>query len=373
MTSGIEIRQLSKRYGHVQALQDCSVAVEAGEFVTLVGPSGCGKTTLLRIVAGFLKADKGQVLFDGQAVDDLTVRERHVAFIMENWGLYPHMNVFSNIAYPLRIRRIDKTKIQESVLSVARLLNIDQLLERRPGALSSGQRQRVAIARAFIRDDATVLLADEPFSNLDAQLRIQMRAEFKELQRRWRRPCIFVTHDQEEALAIGDRVAVMNEGKIVQVGTARELYREPNSVFVAGFIGHPAMNLLQVRLERDQIILDDGNRLSAPISPPPTVQGTEAILGIRPESLMLTDGQASHLFGEVSLIEHTEPYVLVHLKVGGQRLVVKAPSREDLSLGQRLGVKVDYRSARLFDSQTGRSFRESSISLDDERRANLST
>jgi ABC-type sugar transport system ATPase subunit len=365
MKQGIEICEISKAYGDTQALQDCSVVVGPSEFLTLVGPSGCGKTTLLRIIAGFLKAEKGRILFDGNPVDDLPVRERHIAFIMESWGLYPHMNVFANIAYPLRIRRIEKARINELVVSVARVLSIELLLDRRPQTLSSGQRQRVAIARAFIRDDAKALLADEPFSNLDAQLRTQMRAEFKELQRRRGLPCIFVTHDQEEALAIGDRIAVMNQGRIVQVGTARELYHEPNSIFVAGFIGHPAMNLLPVTLERDRVVFGNGNKLGRLVFQASEVRVTQAVLGVRPESLTLSDEGTNDLSGEVSLIEHIEPYVLVHIRTEGHRLIVKAPSRDDLTIGQPLGVRIDYRSARLFDAQTGGTLTGSSISGDE--------
>lgn len=349
----VEIQQVSKSYGDVRALQDCSLSVPHGQLLALVGPSGCGKSTLLRVVAGFLKPDTGKVFIDDHQVDNLPVRERHVAFIMENWGLYPHLNVFSNIAYPLSVRRVAKDEINQRVLSVARMLSIDHLLERQSKALSAGQRQRVAIARAVIRDDARVLLADEPFSNLDAQLRYQMRAEFKELQRKQGLPCIFVTHDQEEALAIGDRIAVMNDGKIVQVGTARELYHEPNNIFVAKFIGHPMMNLLPVRIEADRIFFDGKEIFRLESGARMEGHNNNLIFGVRPEALSPTCEKTSSLSGDVILIERTEPNMLVHLQVGNNRVIIKTPSRDDLILGQRLGVSIKHRGWSLFDSQSG--------------------
>jgi ABC-type sugar transport system ATPase subunit len=345
----IKIQQVSKSYGDVLALQDCSLSVAHGELLTLLGPSGCGKSTLLRICAGFLKPDTGKVFFDDHEVNGLPVRERHVAFIMDNWGLYPHLDVFSNIAYPLKLRRVAKTEIRQRVVAVAHMLSIDHLLERQPKALSAGQRQRVAIARAVIRDDVKVLLADEPFSNLDAQLRYQMRAEFKELQKRQGLPCIFVTHDQEEALAIGDRIAVMNDGKIIQVGTAHELYHEPSNIFVAKFIGHPMMNLLPVQTEVDRIVFNGTELCRLDSFARTDIRHKNLILGVRPEALCLNEN-SSLLTGEVILIERTEPHMLVHLQVGNHRVIAKTPSREDLILGQRLGISINKNGQCLFDS-----------------------
>jgi ABC-type sugar transport system ATPase subunit len=349
---GIQIKSVSKSYGSVRALHACSLDVATGELLTLLGPSGCGKTTLLRIIAGFLNPDSGEVVFDGRRVDGLPVRERNIAFIMENWGLYPHLDVFSNIAYPLRVRRVGRESVESRVGSVAHLLKIGHLLARRPTELSGGQRQRVAIARALIRDDARVLLADEPFSNLDAQLRYQMRAEFKELQRQKGLPCVFVTHDQDEALAIGDRVAVMNEGEIVQVGTSSELYHQPNSMFIAGFIGHPAMNLLPVRFVNGRMLLDDATVIEFPDTRY-TYGGDEAVLGVRPEAVRLVTVDESQFAAEVTLVEHTEPDALVHLRVGEHRLIAKSASHRELSPRQNVGLALDARKTCLFDKKTG--------------------
>jgi ABC-type sugar transport systems, ATPase components len=351
--SNIEINAISKSYGNVQALYTCSLNVLQGELVALVGPSGCGKTTLLRIIAGFLKPDSGWVAVEGNRIDSLPVRDRQLAFVMESSAVYPHLDVFSNMAYPLQIRHVPKDQIKQRVLTVASMLGIDQLLDRRTTALSAGQRQRVAIARALIRDDAKLLLADEPFSNLDAQLRFQMRAEFKQLQRQKGIPCIFVTHDQEEALAIGDRVAVMHKGKIVQIGTSRELYHNPSNTFVASFIGRPSMNLLTGRIKDDHLIIE-GRQLSFPRRLSGLdIEEREVILGVRPETFALIPDSQECLSGEVVLVEYVEPDMLVHVDIGVQRIVVRTQSREGLVAGQRAGLQIAEGGWHLFDPATG--------------------
>ena len=347
----IEVREVAKKYGDVVALQRCSLAVAEGELMVLVGPSGCGKTTLLRIVAGFLRPDSGIVFIRGEDVNALPVRDRRLAFIMENLGLYPHLDVFKNVAYPLTVRHVNKSVVDTRVREVAETVGIGELLHRRMSQLSGGQRQRVAIARALVRDDAQLLLADECFSDLDAQLRYQLRGEFKELQRKNKLPCIFVTHDQEEALSLGDRIAVMDHGQIVQVGTADDLYKNPTSAFVAGFIGRPPMNLLPARIANECVVMEGAPvfRLSMRSGHP----DREVLFGVRPEDLILSPSAGTGLEAEITWIEHMSPDKLIHLKAGSRRLIARV---RDLGLFEHCqGVHVDCSEDKryLFDASTG--------------------
>ena len=350
---GVRIQDVSKKYGAVTALDNFSLDVGSGELVALVGPSGCGKSTLLKIIAGFLAADTGAIEIDARRVNDLPIRERGIAYVMEKLGLYPHLSVFENIAYPLRVRRLSGNEIQKRVRSICEVTGIAGLEQRQPSELSGGQRQRVAVARALVRDDARVLLADECFSDLDAQLRYQLRGEFRSWQRHRQLTCIFVTHDQEEALALGDRVAVMQSGRVEQVGTPQEVYNHPETLFAAQFVGRPSMNLLSV-VEGDGRLNDFGclalGRRSLSVTSKP-----EWLLGFRPEDVqVLSDGNA----GIPAFVEFTEPMnpdTLVHLAVAEshERIVARLRNVGHLHPGQAVKLKIEESRCHFFDRQTG--------------------
>src|SRR5215468_8463594 len=248
--ASISLRHVEKRYDEVVALAECNLEINDHEFIVLVGPSGSGKTTLLRIIAGLEQVSAGELYFDDLCVNDIDVADRDIAMVFQNYGLYPHMSVYDNMAFGLRRRRLSSNEIDGKVRRTAKLLNIESLLHRRPRQLSGGQRQRVALGRAIVRDPAVFLL-DEPLSNLDAHLRVQMRAEILKVHRAVTATAVYVTHDQVEALTMGDRIVVMNEGRIHQVGTPTELYDAPIDRFVASFIGTPAMGFLACRIESE--------------------------------------------------------------------------------------------------------------------------
>ena len=242
----IELRHLSKRFGATTAVDDVSFDIEDGEFFVLVGPSGCGKSTLLNMIVGLEAVGSGEILVDGARVDQLDPKDRNMAMVFQSYAIYPHMTVRDNMAFPLKLARKPQAEIATRVAKAARILELEELLDRKPRALSGGQRQRVAMGRAIVREPKVFLL-DEPLSNLDARLRAQMRTEIARLQRRLGTTTVYVTHDQTEAMTLGDRIAVLRKGKVLQIGTPRELYERPNNVFIAGFIGAPAMNLLPAR------------------------------------------------------------------------------------------------------------------------------
>jgi len=247
----VSVHGLVKRFGEVTAVHDFSVEVPAGELLVLLGPSGCGKTTVIRLIAGLEIPDSGTVLINGRSCDDVPPQQRDVAMVFQQYALYPHRTVRGNIEYPLRLRNVEQQLRRDKVEWIAGLLGITRLLGRKPGQLSGGEAQRVALARALVRDPACFLM-DEPLSNLDAQLRVRARAEIRRLQRHLRVTTIYVTHDQDEAVALADRIAVMRDGRLIQVGSPEELFRRPANAFVAGFLGRPPMNLLQATVVRKE-------------------------------------------------------------------------------------------------------------------------
>ena len=250
----VELRHISKRFAEIVAVEDFSLTAADGEFIVFVGPSGCGKTTTMRIIAGLEVASEGEVLFDGKDVTDELPHDRDVAMVFQNYALFPHLNVFSNMAFGMRLRKVVKSEIEDRVHKTAQLLGIEGVLQRRPKELSGGQRQRVALGRAIVREPR-VFLMDEPLSNLDAALRMEMRAEIIKLQERLAVTTFYVTHDQVEALSMGDRIVVMRDGRIQQIGSPTELYEQPTNAYVASFIGSPPMNFLEGRVEGDRIVL----------------------------------------------------------------------------------------------------------------------
>jgi len=364
----LTIKGLSKRYGKTPAVEDFDLHVEDKEFVVLVGPSGCGKTTVLNSVAGLFDIDEGEIWFGDELVNAPARKvfkipqKREVAMVFQDYAIYPHMTVFGNIAFPLSIRRTSKQEIETRVGKAARLLEIDHLLDRKPKALSGGQRQRIALGRAMVRNPKIFLL-DEPLANLDAKLRVHARMELKKLQQELGVTTIFVTHDQVEAMTMGDRIAVMNNGRLEQIGTPSELYTEPANTFVAKFIGSPPMNLMEGSL----VASDRGPRIDLGFSPSPHVLSpslverirgagiTEITLGIRPEHITIgREHLENSVEATVEYAELTGKEVNVYLDLGGEPLIAISGSGQDLEKDERVWITLDSRRIHLFDRTSGR-------------------
>ena len=293
----VALRNVVKRFDDVDAVRDISLNIPDNEFVVLVGPSGCGKSTTLRMIAGLEEATAGDILIGGEVVNDVPPKDRDIAMVFQNYALYPHMTVFENMSFGLKLRRVAKAEIRARVEQAAKILDITDLLGRRPKQLSGGQRQRVAMGRAIVRNPK-VFLFDEPLSNLDAKLRVQMRTEIKRVHQKVKTTTVYVTHDQVEAMTLADRVVVMNGGRIEQIGRPQDLYHRPKSRFVAGFIGSPAMNFLPARLQSngDGLLLRLAPELAFPVPPTHTARyqpsvGKDLILGLRPEHITEPRGE----------------------------------------------------------------------------------
>ncbi|MGH1371675.1 ABC transporter ATP-binding protein [Planktotalea sp.] len=283
----IDIINVEKFYGSYHALREVSLSIEEGEFMVLVGPSGCGKSTLLRSIAGLEDISGGVISVNDQPINDLSPQERNIAMVFQNYALYPHLTVKDNLAFSLKIHKFDKAEIEKRIANAAEMLGLTDYLSRRPRALSGGQRQRVAMGRAMVREP-TAFLFDEPLSNLDARLRVEMRSEIRNLQRTLGTTAVYVTHDQVEAMTMGDRIAVVNQGGLEQVGTPLDLYRDPNNMFVAGFIGSPPMNFITAQASGGVATLKDGQQIMLPVR----AEG-EIKIGLRPEHIFL-DKQEHH-------------------------------------------------------------------------------
>src|SRR6266852_5629305 len=325
----VVIRNLNKKFDAAHAVKDVNLEIRDREFVVLVGPSGCGKTTTLRIVAGLESITSGQVLIGDRVVNELPPMDRDIAMVFQNYALYPHMSVYDNMAFGLKMRKFEKPEIAKRVNEAAEILGIQDYLKRKPRQLSGGQRQRVALGRAIVRHPR-VFLFDEPLSNLDAKLRVQMRVELKKLHERLGTTAIYVTHDQVEAMTLGDRVVVMRDGWVQQVGDPMELYNEPANRFVAGFIGSPAMNFANVRIAAENGSLwaeGDGIRLKLPASMTNRVgthAGKEVTFGIRPEDLRIAadaDPADMSIEAEVEVVERLGSEILLDIAVGPATMV----------------------------------------------------
>jgi multiple sugar transport system ATP-binding protein len=314
----ITLDKVSKRFPDgTQAVRDASLVIHDGEFFILVGPSGCGKSTLLNMIVGLEEISSGELRVDGRLVNDVDPRDRNMAMVFQNYALYPHLSVRENIAFPLRMKKLPDAEIERRVAETAAILELGELLERKPGSLSGGQRQRVAMGRAIVREPVAFLL-DEPLSNLDARLRTQMRAEIARLQRRLGTTTIYVTHDQTEAMTLGDRVAVMREGVIQQTGSPRELYERPCNLFVAGFMGSPAMNLLPAEFRDGRIRLPlPGVDLMPPAGMRLPAESGHLIAGLRPEHFQLAEsgGEPNGFEANIEMAEWLGADLLVHFRI----------------------------------------------------------
>ncbi|MEY3665085.1 MAG: hypothetical protein RLZZ153_1267 [Pseudomonadota bacterium] len=343
----ISLRGLYKSFGATQVVRDLNLEIADQEFLVLLGPSGCGKTTTMRMVAGLEHATHGEIAFDGRRMNEIPTQSRDVAMVFQNYGLYPHMTVAENIGYPLKLRGISGTDRQAAVERAAHRVELGDYLHRRPRELSGGQRQRVALARSIVRTPQ-VFLMDEPLSNLDAKLRVAMRAEIKHLAYELQVTTLYVTHDQVEAMTLAHRVAIMKDGVIVQLATPEEIYNDPVNAYVAGFIGSPPMNLIEVNAQASWAHAENGVRIEvvAPRQGPIT-------LGIRAEDVQLTGADNAHFSVEVFAFELLGDSTLVTIKLGHTGVTVKGDKNLRLKFGDRVGVRLDPARLYWFDSATG--------------------
>ncbi len=350
----LEIRNLEKRYAVIEVLKSISLTMDKGDFLVLVGPSGCGKSTLLNCIAGLDETSGGAIVIGGRDVTKVPPRDRDIAMVFQSYALYPTMSVAENIAFGMKVRRVPQAEQEQRTQQVAALLQIDKLLNRKPSALSGGQRQRVAMGRALVREP-TLFLFDEPLSNLDAKLRVELRGEIKRLHERLGASIVYVTHDQIEAMTLGTKVVVLNQGAIQQVGAPDEIYERPADLFVADFMGSPPMNLLRGILEVSEaggtVTFTGGQRLTVANLPKALApyHGKDVVFGIRPE--MLSMGKT--LSGPVHLVENSGSDTFVTIKVGDKNVIARFPGRVKIDHSKELGVDLDPSQASWFDPSSG--------------------
>ena len=350
--ASVAIRDVKKAFGATSVIHGVDISIRDGEFVVLVGPSGCGKSTLLRMIAGLENITAGEIRIGERIVNNVPPKERDVAMVFQNYALYPHMTVAANMAFSMKLRGAPKSEIDERVNRAAVILGLTQLLGRFPRQLSGGQRQRVAMGRAIVRDPQ-VFLFDEPLSNLDAKLRVQMRTEIKELHQRLKTTTIYVTHDQIEAMTMADKIVVMHDGLVEQIGAPLELYDRPDNLFVAGFIGSPAMNMIKGRIRVNGTANFEGPtgvKFSL-TSAGSGNDGRAAVYGVRPEHFSLADDGAE---AEVQVVEPTGSELQVVAKLGGEDIIAVFRERHQFRPGEKIRLKPDPRLVHLFDETTGK-------------------
>ncbi|WP_064091754.1 ABC transporter ATP-binding protein [Rossellomorea aquimaris] len=357
----LKLENIYKIYDNkVTAVNDFNLHINDKEFIVFVGPSGCGKSTTLRMIAGLEEISKGDFSIDGKRVNEVAPKDRDIAMVFQNYALYPHMSVYDNMAFGLKLRKFDKKEIDRRVQEAAKILGLEALLERKPKALSGGQRQRVALGRAIVRD-AKVFLMDEPLSNLDAKLRVQMRAEIAKLHQRLQTTTIYVTHDQTEAMTMATRIVVMKDGVIQQVGSPKEVYDKPENIFVGGFIGSPAMNFFQGSLEEGTFVIGD-SKVSVPEGKMKVLReqgyvGKNIVLGVRPEDihdepLFLDTAQGAKIVAKIEVSELTGAETMLYSQLEGQEFVARVDSRTDIVAGQTIDLAFDMNKAHFFDTET---------------------
>jgi len=365
----LEIHALRKRFGSLEILKGIDISLEQGGFLVLVGPSGCGKSTLLNTIAGLESITSGEILIGGQAVNELHPSKRDIAMVFQSYALYPNMSVAENMAFGMEMRRVPKPEREKAVAAVAKTLQIEHLLDRRPSQLSGGQRQRVAMGRALVRQPR-VFLFDEPLSNLDAKLRVDMRVEIKRLHQETGTTIVYVTHDQIEAMTLATKIAVLKDGELQQVGTPAEVYNTPNNLFVADFMGSPAMNLIEGKIVRSNgvasILLDRTEHEPIVIPAPPSMnpgqltEGTKVIFGIRPEAVNDRESidrnakQIATFDGKVEIVEPAGSDTFVVTRVAGKELTARMRADADVRVGESHAFAFNLDKAVLFDPQTTR-------------------
>jgi len=351
----VRLENLTKCFGSVKALESLNLKINDEELMVLLGPSGCGKTTTLRLIAGLEQPTKGHIYFGEKRVDDVPPRFRNVSMVFQSYALFPHMKVFDNIAFPLKVARWSKKDIEKRVKEVASMLRIENLLERKPHELSGGQQQRVALGRALARKP-DILLLDEPLANLDAKLREAMRGELKRLQKEFKCTTVYVTHDQIEAMSIADRIAILNNGKLQQVGTPEELYNAPKNIFVASFIGTPSMNLLDCSYIEEKGILDFGSfTIKMPEDIKNSLSGrSELVFGIRPRDIDVSKEKRPHaLESKVYVAEPLGEEMLITLDIEGIRIKAVSPFISNVKIGEKLWISFNLNKAHIFDKKRG--------------------
>jgi multiple sugar transport system ATP-binding protein len=359
----VSLRNVVKRFDNVEVVRNISLDIPDNEFVVLVGPSGCGKSTTLRMIAGLEEISGGDIYIGGEMVNDLPPKDRDIAMVFQNYALYPHMSVFENMSFGLKLRKFAKAEIKKRVDNAARILDITELLGRKPKALSGGQRQRVAMGRAIVRNPK-VFLFDEPLSNLDAKLRVQMRTEIKRVHQMVKTTTVYVTHDQVEAMTLADRVVVMNGGTIEQIASPQELYHHPKTRFVAGFIGSPAMNFIRCRLEQNgvgqRVRISDTVSLPVPPSLAPRYQalaGKELVFGLRPEHITEPrrgdDGTGSEFSATLDVVEPMGMETMVYFTIDGQQLCARVDPGAAAGPGEAMRLCANMEHMHLIDPQTG--------------------
>ncbi len=343
----VAISEARKTYGRLEVLHGIGITIDDGELVVLVGPSGCGKSTLLRMIAGLEEINGGTIEIGGRLVNNLRPKDRDIAMVFQSYALYPHMTVAQNMGFSLKLARASKADATKRVMEAAEVLGLESLLDRYPRQLSGGQRQRVAMGRAIVRKPQ-VFLFDEPLSNLDAKLRVAMRTEIKALHQRLKTTTIYVTHDQIEAMTMADRIVVMHDGRVEQIGSPLDLYDAPVNLFVAGFIGSPAMNLINGSLSDGHFVAEDGTRIQ--LASKASEDGRKVILGIRPEHFQL----GSSMDAEVLVVEPTGSETQVALRLAGRDITAIFRERIRQRPGEPLGVSLDLSALHVFDAETGK-------------------
>jgi multiple sugar transport system ATP-binding protein len=359
--ASVTFENVTKRFEEVEAVKNLSLDIGDGDFLVLVGPSGCGKSTALRMLAGLEEVTEGRISIGDRVVNNVAPGERDVAMVFQSYALYPQMTVYDNLAFGLRNQKVPKDEIDRRVREAAKILELEPLIKRKPKQLSGGQRQRVALGRAIVREPV-VFLMDEPLSNLDAKLRVATRAEILKLQQRLRTTTVYVTHDQVEAMTMGDRIAVMNAGVLQQVGTPQELYTNPRNVFVAGFIGSPSMNLVPTERE-GSTLRQNGFEVALPERLASRLDAGGAIVGFRPEHLGLAgdreDDGSVRIPATVDVVEYLGDEQLVHLHAGDTNLIARLPVEQQAAMGQNVTLTLPVRKLHLFDRES-----EESIDVD---------